>query len=83
MKNNFVQVVTIDELISTVRRVSESALQEYARGNISSAKAYAISAHESFRIIMIYFLIDDEKWSDSYEWLRKETLVNKIYFLTL
>lgn len=83
MKNNFVQVVTIDELISTVRRVSKSALQEYARGNISSAKAYAITATESFRFIMIYFLIDDEKWTDSYEWLRKETLVDKIYFLTL
>lgn len=49
------QVVTIEELISTVRRVSESALQEYVRGNISSAKAYAISGHESFRFIMIYF----------------------------
>ena len=83
MKNNFKQNITIDELISTVRRVSISALQEYARGNISSAKAYAITANESFRFIMIYFLIDDEKWSDSYEWLRKETLVNKIYFLTL
>ena len=83
MKNNFKQNITIDELISKVRSLSKSALQEYDRGNLSSAKSYAITAHEVFRFINIYFMNDTEKWSDSYEWLRKETLVDKIYFLTL
>ena len=83
MKNNFKQSITIDELISKVRSSSKSALQEYDRGNLSSAKSYAITAHEVFRFINIYFMNDTEKWTDSYEWLRKETLVDKIYFLTL
>ena len=83
MKNNFKQNITIDELISNVRRTSKSALQEYERGNVSSAKPYAITALELFRFINIYFMKDIEKWDDSYEWLRKETLVDKIYFLTL
>lgn len=83
MKNNFKQNITIDELISTVRRVSISALQEYDRGNLPSAKSYAMTSLEVFRFINIYFMNDTEKWSDSYEWLCKETLVNKIYFLTL
>lgn len=83
MKNNFKQNITIDELISNVRRTSKSALQEYESGNVSSAKSYAITALEVFRFINIYFMKDIEKWNDSYEWLRKETLVDKIYFLTL
>lgn len=83
MKNNFKQNITIDELISKVRSSSKSALQEYDRGNLSSAKSYAITSLEVFRFINIYFMNDTEKWSDSYEWLRKETLVDKIYFLTL
>ena len=83
MKNNFKQNITIDELISNVRRTSKSALQEYESGNVQSAKSYAITALEVFRFINIYFMKDIEKWSDSYEWLRKETLVDKIYFLTL
>lgn len=83
MKNNFKQSITIDELISKVRSISKSALQEYDQGNLSSAKSYAMCAHEVFRFINIYFMDDIEKWSDSYEWLRKETLVDKIYFLTL
>lgn len=83
MKNNFKQNITIDELISKVRSLSKSALQEYDQGNLSSAKSYAMCVHEVFRFINIYFMDDIEKWSDSYEWLRKETLVDKIYFLTL
>ena len=83
MKNNFKQSITIDELISKVRSTSKSALQEYDRGNLSSAKSYATTAHEVFKFINIYFMNDSEKWCDSYEWLRKETLVDKIYFLTL
>lgn len=83
MKNNFEQNITIDELISNVRSESKSALKEYDRGNITSAKAYAITAFEVFRFINLYFMKDIEKWDDSYEWLRKETLVDKIYFLTL
>lgn len=83
MKNNFKQNITIDELISKVRSLSKSALQEYDQGNLSSAKSYAITALEVFRFINIYFMKDIEKWDDSYEWLRKETLVDKIYFLTL
>lgn len=83
MKNNFKQNITIDELISKVRSLSKSALQEYDQGTLSSAKSYAMCAHEVFRFINIYFMDDIEKWSDSYEWLRKETLVDKIYFLTL
>ena len=83
MKNNFKQNITIDELISKVRSGSKLALKEYDRGNITSAKAYAITAFEVFRFINIYFIKDNEKWDDSYEWLRKETLVDKIYFLTL
>lgn len=82
MKNNFKQNITIDELISGVRRTSKSALQEYERGNVSSAKSYAITALEVFRFINIYFMKDIEKWDDSYEWLRKETLVDEIYFLS-
>lgn len=82
MKNNFKQNITIDELISNVRRTSKSALQEYDRGNVSSAKSYAITALEVFRFINIYFMKDIEKWDDSYEWLRKETLVDEIYFLS-
>jgi hypothetical protein len=83
MKNNFKQNITIDELISKVRSLSKSALQEYDQGDLSSAKSYAMCAHEVFRFINIYFMDDIEKWSDSYEWIRKETLVDKIYFLTL
>lgn len=83
MKNNFKQNITIDELISNVRRTSKSALQVYESGNVSSAKLYAITALEVFRFINIYFMKDIEKWDDSYEWLSKETLVDKIYFLTL
>lgn len=83
MKNNFKQNITIDELISKVRSESKSALEEYERGSITSAKSYAITALEVFRFINIYFMKDIEKWDDSYEWLRKETLVDKIYFLTL
>lgn len=83
MKNNFKQNITIDELISKVRSLSKSALQEYDQGNLSSAKSYAITALEVFRFINIYFMKDIEKWDDSYEWLCKETLVDKIYFLTL
>lgn len=83
MKNNFKQSITIDELISGVRRTSKLALQEYERGNVSSAKSYAITALEVFRFINIYFTKDIEKWDDSYEWLCKETLVDEIYFLTL
>ena len=83
MKNNFKQNITIDELILKVRSASKSALKEYDRGSITSAKAYAITALEVFRFINIYFMKDIEKWDDSYEWLRKETLVDEIYFLTL
>lgn len=83
MKNNFKQNITINELISKVRSSSKSALQEYDRGNLPSAKSYATTSLEVFRFINIYFMNDTEKWSDSYEWLRKETLVDKIYFLTL
>lgn len=78
MKNNFKQNITIDELISKVRSLSKLSLQEYDMGNVTSAKTY-----EVFRFINIYFMNDSEKWSDSYEWLRKETLVDKIFFLTV
>ena len=83
MKSNFKQNITIDELILNVRRTSKSALKEYDRGNLSSAKSYAITAVEVFRFINIYFMNDIEKWDESYEWLRKETLVDKIYFLAV
>lgn len=83
MKNNFKQNITIDELISKVRSLSKLSLQEYDMGNVTSAKTYAIMAYEVFRFINIYFMNDSEKWSDSYEWLRKETLVDKIFFLTV
>nr|UWG19978.1 MAG: hypothetical protein [Bacteriophage sp.] len=83
MKNNFEQNITIDELISKVRSEAKSALKEHDRGNMASAKASAITAFEVFRFINLYFMKDIEKWDDSYEWLRKETLVDKIYFLTL
>nr|DAL18721.1 MAG TPA_asm: hypothetical protein [Caudoviricetes sp.] len=81
MKANFKKNYTIEELINLVKQQSSYALSCLENGDEFGAKQFAEIARDGFRFIMICLAEEANMWLETYDWLRKETLYDKVEYL--
>lgn len=83
MKEYFKKSYTIEEIIRAITQDSLLAIEYLEKGDKEMATFFASGARQGFLFVMTCLVPKTDRWECMYEWLKKETLYNRVESLAV